>query len=56
MRSSPRVLLLLAATLVATAAHAQYGTTPIKHVIVIFQGTSSTSVRPHRPTKRFRLR
>ncbi len=37
MKSSRRVLLLLAATLVATAAHAQYGATPIKHVVVIFQ-------------------
>src|SRR6202041_2085848 len=37
MKSIPRVLLLLAATLVATAAHAQYSNTPLKHVIVIFQ-------------------
>ena len=37
MKSNPRVLLLFAAALVATAAHAQYGSTPIKHVIVIFQ-------------------
>jgi phospholipase C len=37
MKSRSRVLLLLATALVATAAHAQYGSTPIKHVIVIFQ-------------------
>jgi phospholipase C len=35
MKSS--LLLLLAAALVSTAAHAQYGSTPIKHVVVIFQ-------------------
>jgi phospholipase C len=37
MKSSLRVLLQLAAALLATAAHGQYGSTPIKHVIVIFQ-------------------
>src|ERR1700723_2227583 len=37
MKSIPRVLLLLAATLGATAAHAQYSNTPLKHVIVVFQ-------------------
>ncbi|MFY9903983.1 MAG: alkaline phosphatase family protein [Terriglobales bacterium] len=37
MNSNPRVLLFLVATLVATAAHAQYSNTPFKHVIVIFQ-------------------
>src|SRR5579863_3811614 len=37
MKSSPKVLLLFAAALVATAAQAQYGSTPIKHVVVIFQ-------------------
>jgi phospholipase C len=37
MKSTLRVLLPLAATLIATAAYAQYGSTPIKHVIVIFQ-------------------
>jgi len=37
MKSNHWILLLLSATLVASAAHAQYGTTPIKHVVVIFQ-------------------
>jgi phospholipase C len=37
MKSTLRVLLLLAAGLAATSAYAQYGTTPIKHVVVIFQ-------------------
>jgi len=37
MKSTLRVLSLLAAGLVAVSAHAQYGTTPIKHVVVIFQ-------------------
>src|ERR1700722_5493352 len=37
MKSSHKALLLVAAALAATAAHAQYGSTPIKHVIVIFQ-------------------
>jgi len=37
VKSSLRVLLPFAAALVATTAHAQYGITPIKHVIVIFQ-------------------
>jgi phospholipase C len=37
MKSTLRVLLFLAAGLVALSAHAQYGTTPIKHVVVIFQ-------------------
>jgi phospholipase C len=41
MKSNPRVLLLLAATLVANAAHAQYSNTPFKHVIVIFQENRS---------------
>jgi len=37
MKSSPGLLVLLAATLVSTTALAQYGSTPIKHVVVIFQ-------------------
>ena len=37
MKSRPRVLLLLTAALTATTAHAQYGSNPIKHVVVIFQ-------------------
>lgn len=37
MKFSHKALLLVAAALAATAAHAQYGSTPIKHVIVIFQ-------------------
>ena len=37
MKSSRKIVLVVAATLAATAAHAQYGKTPIKHVIVIFQ-------------------
>ena len=37
MRSSPRVLLFFAITCLAATAQAQYGTTPFKHVIVIFQ-------------------
>ena len=37
MKSTPVILLFLAAILVATSAQAQYGKTPIKHVIVIFQ-------------------
>jgi phospholipase C len=37
MKFRLRVLLLLAAGLVSTLALAQYGTTPIKHVVVIFQ-------------------
>ena len=44
MKSSPRVLSVLSllaplslATVLVTAAHAQYTSTPIKHVIVIFQ-------------------
>jgi hypothetical protein len=37
MKSALRILLLLATGFVALAAYAQYGTTPIKHVIVIFQ-------------------
>ena len=38
MKTIPRVLFLFVAALVsAAAAHAQYGTTPIKHVVVIFQ-------------------
>jgi phospholipase C len=37
VKSTCRVLLLLVAGLVAVSAQAQYGITPIKHVIVIFQ-------------------
>ena len=38
MKTIPRVLFLFVAALVsAAAAHAQYGTTPIKHFVVIFQ-------------------
>jgi phospholipase C len=37
MKSSPKVLSVVIAALVATAAHAQYVDTPIKHVVVIFQ-------------------
>lgn len=37
MKSALRVLLLFVAGIVATPAQAQYGSTPIKHVIVIFQ-------------------
>ena len=37
MKSTPRALLLFAAALASTTAHAQYGATPIKHVVVIFQ-------------------
>jgi len=37
MKFTPKVLFLVAAALVATSAHAQYGSTPIKHVVVIFQ-------------------
>jgi phospholipase C len=37
MRSIPWVLSLFAAALLSTAAQAQYGNTPIKHVVVIFQ-------------------
>lgn len=37
MKSALRVVLLFATGLFATVANAQYGTTPIKHVIVIFQ-------------------
>ena len=37
MKSSSRIAMFVAAALAATAAQAQYGKTPIKHVIVIFQ-------------------
>ena len=37
MKFPLRVLFLLTAVLVSTCALAQYGTTPIKHVVVIFQ-------------------
>ncbi|MGA7401604.1 MAG: alkaline phosphatase family protein [Candidatus Sulfotelmatobacter sp.] len=37
MKSTLRVWLLMGTGLVASLAHAQYGATPIKHVIVIFQ-------------------
>src|SRR5580700_4023696 len=37
MKSELRILSLLAVLFAATTAHAQYGRTPIKHVIVIFQ-------------------
>ncbi len=37
MKSIPRVLPLFVAAYMVTAAHAQYGSTPIKHVVVIFQ-------------------
>jgi phospholipase C len=37
MKSSPGILLLLAASLPTPAAHAQYQNSPFKHVIVIFQ-------------------
>jgi phospholipase C len=37
MKSHCRLLLAVSVTLAASAAHAQYGTTPIKHVVVIFQ-------------------
>src|SRR5208282_2975064 len=37
MKSTLRFFLLLAAGFVALSAHAQYGTTPVKHVVVIFQ-------------------
>src|ERR1700733_7397890 len=37
MKSNPRVLLLFVFALASTAVHAQYGATPIKHVVVIFQ-------------------
>jgi phospholipase C len=41
VKSALRFLLLLAAGSMATIAHAQYGATPIKHVIVIFQENRS---------------
>ena len=41
MKSSHKCVLFVAATVAATAAHAQYGKTPIKHVIVIFQENRS---------------
>ena len=37
MKPSLKMAIFIAATLAATAVHAQYGKTPIKHVIVIFQ-------------------
>lgn len=37
MKSTLRAISLLAAGLMAATAHAQYGITPIKHVVVIFQ-------------------
>src|SRR5271166_3780483 len=37
MKSALRVWILIGTGLVASLAHAQYGVTPIKHVIVIFQ-------------------
>ena len=37
MKSTLRVCLLIGAGLLAPLARAQYGTTPIKHVVVIFQ-------------------
>jgi phospholipase C len=37
MKSSCKLFLFLAAALAATATQAQYGKTPIKHVIVVFQ-------------------
>jgi phospholipase C len=37
VKSKTALVLLFSAALATTAAHAQYGTTPIKHVIVIFQ-------------------
>ena len=37
MKSSHKLAIFVVAALAATAAHAQYGKTPIKHVIVIFQ-------------------
>jgi phospholipase C len=37
MKSSRKFVVFAAAALAATAAHAQYGKTPIQHVIVIFQ-------------------
>jgi phospholipase C len=37
MKSTLRVVFLLVAGLAALSAHAQYGSTPIKHVVVIFQ-------------------
>jgi hypothetical protein len=37
MKSALRLLLLLVVGLVATSSRAQYGATPIKHVVVIFQ-------------------
>lgn len=41
MKSSRNILAFYVAALVATYAHAQYGKTPIKHVIVIFQENRS---------------
>ena len=37
MKSSHNFIVLLAAALATTAAHAQFGKTPIKHVVVVFQ-------------------
>jgi phospholipase C len=37
MKWSRNIMVFIAAAVAATAAHAQYGKTPIKHVIVIFQ-------------------
>jgi phospholipase C len=39
VKSNPMVFSLFVAVtaFISTAAHAQYGTTPIKHVVVIFQ-------------------
>src|SRR3984885_12258440 len=37
MKSTLRVCLLIGAGLSASLARAQYGTTPIKHVVIIFQ-------------------
>ena len=37
MKSNCKIVMFVAAALAATAAHAQYEKTPIKHVIVIFQ-------------------
>ena len=47
MKSSRKTVTFVATALAATAALAQYGKTPIRHVIVIFQ--ENRPPEKHRP-------
>ena len=44
MKSSRKIILFFAVALATTTAHAQYGRTPIKHVVVIFRKTARPAI------------